>query len=173
MNCKEFEHCLEPLLAGKLRGEEARQVRQHVRDCPRCRTALSPADRIEILPLLDGEIEPREDLDGRFRARLAAHRADRTTADASSFAISFGQSWFAPGRIAALGALAAFLFLGVYLGLYQVPAPGPVSTSGEMSIAENLPLLQNMGVIKNLDMLEDFDAIEEISQEEPEPIPVK
>ncbi len=174
MICPEFRIRLDALLDGTLEGDEARRVRSHLLACPGCASALSRVDRLEVLPVLDEDIEPSQDLDLRFRARLMAYR-EKTLAREDPFVEppALASLWFSPGRIAAVGALAAFLFFGVYFGLYQVPAPGPSAAVSEIPIAENLPLLENMGVIKNLDLLEDFDTIEEISQDEPAPITVK
>ncbi len=174
MACPEFQTRLNSLLSGELRGEEARQVRSHLAQCSRCLSSLSSDDLTELMPLIDEDIEPAQDMNRRFRARLAAHREQASATGRYSFArLMLERFSVAPAQLAALGTLAAFLLLGTYLGMYHVPAPGPMPGSGELPIAENLPLLQNLGVIRNLDLLEDFDAIEDTSPDEPEPAPDK
>ncbi len=170
MTCAQVRDRLDSLLAGRLSGVEARDVRTHLAGCAACLSTIAAADRAEILPIFDREVEPASALYSRFHARLAAHRADRRAVGGISPARIFHQ-WpgVTPGRIAVAGTVAAFLFLGIYLDLNHAPAPGPVSNASEISIAEDLPLLQNLEVIKNLDMLEDFDAIEDISQDTPAP----
>jgi anti-sigma factor RsiW len=163
MNCEETLSNLDSFLNGRLHGEQSRQLRRHLATCAHCAAALTPGDRIEVLPAIDGEIKPSEDLTSRFHARLEAHRAAASVTIGFSLAALL-RTWFPtlPRRIAGVGALAAFLITGIYLGLYHVSAPGPVPGSGEVVIAENLPLLQDMGVIKNLDLLEDLDTIQEM-----------
>jgi anti-sigma factor RsiW len=167
MNCEETRSHLDSFLDGRLRGEQSRQLRLHLRDCARCAASLTLADRIEILPALDAEIEPSKDLALRFQARLSEHRAALSAPKGFS-TTALIRTWLAtPMRqIMTVGALAAFLISGVYLGLYHVPAPGPMPGSGEVVIAENLPLLQDMGVIKNLDLLEDLDTIQDLTSDQ-------
>lgn len=164
MNCEETLSNLDSFLNGRLCGEKSRQVRLHLAGCARCAAVLTPLDRIEVLPAMDGEITPSEDLTSRFQARLAAHRAAASQSGRFS-AAALLRSWFPslPRQIAGAGALAAFLIFGIYLGLHRVSAPVPIPGSGEVVIAENLPLLQDMGVIKNLDLLEDLDTIQEMT----------
>jgi hypothetical protein len=164
MNCEETLSKLDSFLNGRLGGEQCRQVRFHLAGCARCAAALTPADRIEILPALDEEFEPSEDITLRFHTMLAAHRAATRGTEGLSMA-TIWRTWLPllPRQIVAVGALAAFLISGIYLGLYQVSAPGPMPGSGEVTIAENLPLLQDMGVIKDLDLLEDLDTIQDMT----------
>jgi hypothetical protein len=167
LNCEETRSKLRSFLDGKLHGEQARQLRLHLRDCAGCAAALSPADRVEILPALDEEIEPSGSMALRFHARLSEHRAARNPGQ-TLFPAVFPRTWFPTltRQILAVGTLAAFLVSGIYLGLYHVPAPGPMPGSGEVVIAENLPLLQDLGVIKNLDLLEDLDTIQEMTADQ-------
>ncbi len=173
MNCPDVKNRLGVFLAGALSGDEASQVRSHLAACPRCLSALPSVHRLEILPAFDQGIEPSEDLCHRFHERLIAHRRRVPWTRGSLFRVRvMALLGVAPGQVAAVGALAAFLLIGVWLGLYRVPAPAR-DPGHEIPIAENLPILQDLGVIKNLDLLEDFDAIEDLSGEEPAAVPTK
>jgi anti-sigma factor RsiW len=158
MSCETTRPQIEALLSGRLAGEESRTVRLHLASCAACAATLAPADRIELLPAVDPEIEVSPDFGAKFRTRLQAHRELRD-ARRSWWTIL---AWPLPRQLAAAGALAAFIVFGLYVGLHRenVPVtPGP----SEITIAENLPLLQDMKVIENLDLLEDFDTIENLS----------
>jgi len=165
MNCKETREKLEEFLAGRLGGAEARGIRMHLASCSGCAGTLPALDLIEVLVAMDPEIEPASDLQERFFRRLERHRASGSAAARES------RSWWQPflrwefGRqLAAAGALATALALGVYLAKHRVekPASSP-AIAGDIAIAEDLPLLQDMRVIENLDLLEDFDTIQSLS----------
>ncbi|PYV13342.1 MAG: hypothetical protein DMG07_14795 [Acidobacteria bacterium] len=153
MSCQTTQSRLEAFLSGRLSGEESRSVRLHLASCRSCAQGLGPVDRIEILAASDAEVEPSADFAARFRARLESHRAQAARPRWSVFS-----GWSLPRQLAAAGALAGFLALGVYLGVYRLNRPGPAAA--DIAIAENLPLLRDMKVIENLDLLEDFDAIQ-------------
>jgi anti-sigma factor RsiW len=159
MSCETTRGQIEAFLSGRLAGEESRAVRLHLAACSACAATLAAADRVELLPAVDPEIEPSPDLGARFRTRLEAHR-ELKEARRSWWSVL---AWPVPRQLAAAGALAAFLVFGLYVGMHRenIPPTGPGAS--EITIAENLPLLQDMKVIENLDLLEDFDAIENLS----------
>ena len=118
------------------------------------------------MPSLDEQIEPSSDLAARFHARLENHRLRAAPLAAPPRPGGWWKRFLAlgvPRQLAAAGALAAVLVLGVYLSMHRVDDPLPPSMTSEIPIAENLPLLQDMAVIQNLDLLEDFDAIRNLS----------
>jgi Putative zinc-finger len=160
MNCADTQTRLKVFLSGKLQGTESRNVRLHLASCARCASVLNSVDRIEILPAIDGNIEPSDGFHNRFLSRLEAHRAKQVgTLHDLCFWWNRLFAWSRPGRLAAAGSLAAVLFLGIYLAFFRVKEdPGPLPT--DITIAENLPLLRDMKVIENLDLLEDFESIQ-------------
>jgi anti-sigma factor RsiW len=152
MNCKDVQIELAAFLGGQLKGEEAHGVRKHLASCARCSSALSATDRIETLTLMDEVVEPAPDLQERFRTRLEAHRQSQAVAVRAGWWNSLWQ----PRRLAAIGALAAVLIIGIYwLNL----EPGVSEIDLGLNGYEQLPLLQDMEIIQNLELLEDFDAI--------------
>ena len=164
MSCETTRRQLEAFLSGKLAGEESRGVRRHLASCNSCAGSLSPLDRVEVLAAADPEIEPSADLAARFRTRLEAHRArSGRSVDVRSL-WSRLLEWTLPRQLAAAGALAGFLALGLYVGIHRPDQPAAGPAAGDISIAENLPLLRDLKVIENLDLLEDFDAIESLSR---------
>jgi hypothetical protein len=165
MNCKETREKLEEFLAGQLGGAEARGIRLHLASCSGCAGALPALDLVEILVMMDDEIEPAGDLQERFFRRLERHRASGSAAARESrFWRQLFLGWGFGQQLAAAGALAAALALGLYLGKHRVeePASNP-AIAGDIAIAESLPLLEDMRVIENLDLLEDFDTIQSLS----------
>jgi hypothetical protein len=164
MNCKETREKLEEFLAGQLGGAEARGIRLHLASCSGCASALPALDLVEILVAMDQEIEPASDLQERFFRRLERHRASGSAAarECRSWWQLF-LHWVFGQRLAAAGALAAALALGLYLGKHRVEEPASNPPIADIAIAENLPLLQDMPVIENLDLLEDFDTIQSLS----------
>jgi predicted anti-sigma-YlaC factor YlaD len=151
MNCDELKGVLNDFLNGNLSGEMARSVRVHLASCPRCFALLSAADRMEILPALDTDIEPSGDFAVRFRARLREPRK-------RSF---WGFSW----KIASAAAV-ALVAVGIFLGQYRLRTQQLPDNRKDLAIVEDLPLLQDMPVISNLNLLENFDAIEALTIEE-------
>ena len=61
MNCEQIREVLNAFVNGRMSGDESRAVRLHLASCAACASRLSPAERVEILPALDDEIEPSED----------------------------------------------------------------------------------------------------------------
>ena len=159
MSCQTTRGRIEAFVNGRLAGEEARTVRLHLAACSSCAAALAPADRVELLPALDPDIEPSPDLGARFRTRLQEHREQRDARRPWWTVLA----WPLPRQLAAAAALAAFLAFGLYVGLKRENTPATAPGASEITIAENLPLLQDLKVIENLDLLEDFDAIENLS----------
>ncbi len=169
MNCAQTKNLMKEFLNGGLSGAEARSVRAHLSSCSHCASALGEIDRIEVLTAMDEEIEPSRDFHARFMSRLETQRATQVSRPQSSASWwSLFLNWNLGRQLAVVGALAAVLFIGVYVGKYRttesVPAPG---TIGDIAIAENLPLLRDMRVIENLDLLEDFDAIQNLEASNP------
>ncbi|HTY61873.1 MAG TPA: zf-HC2 domain-containing protein [Acidobacteriota bacterium] len=162
MNCEQVHEVLDDFLNGKMSGSRSRDMRLHLASCPACASTLSPAERIEILPVLDETLEPSEDFDARFHAELQRRRA-AMSADFSKE--SRGSAWFVwrhPWQLTAVGALAALLAAGIFLR-HSGDRYGLSDNPGEIAIAENLNLLQDMAVINNLDLLENFDTIEKMT----------
>jgi hypothetical protein len=151
MNCDELKGVLSDFLNGNLSGEKARSVRVHLASCGTCFALLIPADRMEILPALDADIEPSGDFAARVRARLSEPRT--------------GVFWRFPWKLAAATAV-ALLAVGIFLGQHHLRSPQLPDNPRDLAIAEDLPLLQDMPVISNLDLLENFDAIETLTKVE-------
>ncbi len=170
MNCAEIQKELELFLSGKLSGEGAEFIRSHLASCRQCASRLSIPDRIEALVALDETVEPSDGFVARFRARLESHRLrqeqDRTT-HSGWWGRLLGLSL--PKQLAAAGAVAGLLALGIYFGILRTYPPAPAATVTEINIAENLPLLEDMAVISNLDLLEDFDAIQNLNETQTKP----
>jgi anti-sigma factor RsiW len=160
MNCTDTQTRLKGFLSGKLEGSESRDVRLHLASCARCASVLNDVDRVEVLPAIDETVELSESFHDRFLSRLEAHRTRQAGARRdSNLWWNRLSRWSMPRRLAAAGAVAAVLFLGIYWSVFRVnedldPLPA------DITIAENLPLLKDMKVIENLDLLEDFDSIE-------------
>jgi len=154
---------LDDFLDGWMSGEEARVVRLHLASCAACASSLSLSEKIEMLPALDETIEPSEHFDAAFRARL--QRRKRSMSPVLSKEEREGAWPFLrrPWRLAAVGALAALLVVGIFVRHLGDEANPPGNLSDRV-IAENLNLLEDMAVINNLDLLENFDAIEEMTQ---------
>jgi len=162
MNCKQINDVLEQFLRGELSGAEARSVRTHLASCPACACGLTSAERMELLPALDEEIEPSDGFAARFRAKLEERRQpDGGSQAVHSWRARIGR-WGLPRRLAAAGALAALIAAGVFWGLHPNGTLNPSVTDSDLLIADRLPLLEDMAVIKNLDFLEDFDTIEKL-----------
>ncbi|HYK87161.1 MAG TPA: zf-HC2 domain-containing protein [Acidobacteriota bacterium] len=173
MSCAEIKDELKLFLSGKLSGERSRRVRTHLATCAQCASELSAPDRIEGLVALDEAIEPSSEFESRFSARLDAHRRKQgATPDQPSLRERI-LAWSLSRQLAAAGVLAAFLALGIYIGMFRDRLQAPVATVTEVSIAENLPLLQDMAVIENLDLLEDFDTIQGLNSNETKPSMVR
>jgi anti-sigma factor RsiW len=165
MNCEQIRNILKAFGEGMLNAEDSRAVRGHLASCFACASRLSPAERMEILPSLDDEIEPSEDFTARFHARLQerGRKAVSISRPVPWWKVVF--VWGRPWNYAAAGALAAILIAGVFWGGYLHGTRELSGDMNELSIAEHLPLLQDMAVISNLDLLEDFDTIESLSPE--------
>jgi len=160
MKCTEVQKELAAFLGGQLNGENAHGLRSHLASCSRCSAALSATDRIETLTAMDEVVEPAPDLQDRFHARLEAHRRDRTGAVRAGWWNTLWQ----PRRLAALGALAAVVIVGIYMVSIDGGTPEVELGVSEFSKVDQLPLLQDMEVIQNLELLEDFDAIAVLSE---------
>jgi len=160
MNCEQIREVLNAFVNGRMDGVESRAVRLHLASCAACASRLSPAERVEILPALDDEIEPSEDFAARFQEKLQRQKMESSSAKERLGGLSFfGRR---PWQLAAVGTLSAMLMAGIFLrhsgdGL-NVP-----DTMNALSVAENLSLLRDMPVINNLDFLENFEAIEKIT----------
>ena len=159
MNCEQIREVLNAFVNGRMSGDESRAVRLHLASCVACASRLSPAERVEILPALDDEIEPSEDFAARFQEKLQRRIMESSSARERSGGLSF--FWRRPWQLAVVGAL-ALLMAGIFLR----PSGDGLNVSDTMndfSVAENLSLLQDMPVINNLDFLENFETIEKIT----------
>ncbi len=161
MNCEQIREILMDFLDGKLDGERARAVRLHLASCTDCASRLSPADRMEILPVLDEEIEPSAGFAARFQARLR----ERSVSGQREAWWRRLRAWGYPWKLAA-GVLIVLIAVGVFWGRFPGRSSNLPENLNDLPLAENLPLLQDMAVISNLDLLENFDAIEELTKEE-------
>ncbi len=151
MNCKQARESLELLLAGKLSGQSAREVRLHLATCPSCAGELNAVQWTEVLPALDESVEPSGDFALRFRAKLQARPEPRW----KKIAV-----WGQPRQLAAAGVLAVVILAGIFVTRYPFSVRNRAAALNDFGVAENLPLLEDMPVVSNLDLLEDFDTIE-------------
>ena len=160
MNCEQIREVLNAFVNGRMSGDESRAVRLHLASCAACASRLSPAERVEILPALDDEIEPSEDFAAGFQQKLRRRKMESSSANEQSGEFSFfGRR---PWHLTAVGALAALFMAGIFLRHsgdgFNLP-----DNLNDFSVAENLSLLQDMPVINNLDFLENFETIEKIT----------
>jgi anti-sigma factor RsiW len=153
MNCKQARELLGLLLEGKLSGTEARDVRVHLASCGSCAAGLPGGQWVEVLPVLDETVEPSGDFSSRFYAQLEA-RPKRWRRRIG------GWGW--TRRLAAAGALAAAIGVGIFAVRYPFSMHDREDSVNDFAVMEKLPLLQDMAVISHLDLLEDFDTIEEL-----------
>ena len=169
MNCEQIRNLLRDFADGNLDGEKSRAVRVHLASCAACASMLSPADRMEILPALDDEIEPSENFTARFYARLQERSRDRQRGSLWRRIAA----WEYPWKLAAAGVLVIILVAGIFSRYPGGRSEPPESLNDfplaeDLPLAEELPLLQDMAVISHLDLLENFDAIEMLTKEERE-----
>ena len=164
MTCRETQAQLEAFLKGKLSGDSSRNVRRHLASCKSCAALLSPADLVELLPVLDETVQPSAGLQVRFHARVEAHRRRQPQETRRTLPGFNVLAWSWPARLTAAGALATVLFAaGIVFQIRSYRPYATAPTDAEITIADNLPLLQDLRVIENLEMLEDFDSIENLS----------
>jgi hypothetical protein len=163
MNCEQIRIILKSFGEGALNAETSRAVRKHLASCAACASSLSPAERMEILPALDDDIEPSADFALRFQSMLQERRRGAASVSRPIPWWKVVFVWGRPWSFAAAGALAAVLIAGVFWGGYLRATRELPKDMNELSIAEHLPLLQDMAVISNLDLLEDFDTIENLT----------
>jgi anti-sigma factor RsiW len=160
MNCEQIREVLNAFINGRMSGDESRAVRLHLASCAACASRLSPAERVEMLPALDDEIEPSEDFAARFQEKLQRRKTKSSYAKERSGGRSF--VWRRPWQLTAAGALAALLMAGIFLQHSGDRLNVPDNLT-DFPVAENLSLLQDMSVINNLDFLENFETIEKIT----------
>jgi anti-sigma factor RsiW len=160
MDCDEIQSLLEPLMSGRLSGDESRRVRRHFASCAGCASRLGPSEWIEVLPALDGAIEPSEDFALRFQSRLQEHRLRQSTGRKAWWETVAAAGWVR--QLVAAGALATLVVAGIYLRKYPGDVAARINSYNEFAVAENLPLLKDMDVISNMDLLEDLDTIENL-----------
>lgn len=155
MNCKLAEDNLKALMEGELPAAEARETRGHLASCPACSAHLSPAQWVEVLPGLEGEIEPSPGFARAFYREARRRReAGRTPWP--------GVAWARPGRLAGAGALVLVVLLGVFVSRLPWDGHGPSGPAGEPGTEETVAILKDMGVIHHLDLLEDFETIADL-----------
>ena len=159
MNCEQIREVFEAFVNGRMSGAESRAVRLHLASCAACASILSPAERVEILPALDYEIEPSEDFAAGFQQKLRRRKMESSSKERSGGFSFVGRR---PWRLTAVGALAALLMAGIFLRHSGERLNLPDNLN-DFSVAENLSLLQDMPVINNLDFLENFETIEKIT----------
>jgi len=160
MNCEQIREVLNVFVNGGMSGDESRAVRLHLASCAACASRLTPAERVEILPALDDEIEPSEDFAARFQQKLQRRKKESSSKKERSGGLSL--FWRHPWQLATVGTLAALLMAGIFLR-HSEDALNVPDTMNDFSVAENLSLLQDMPVINNLDFLENFETIEKIT----------
>jgi anti-sigma factor RsiW len=160
MNCEQIREMLDAFVNGRMSGDESRAVRLHLASCAACASRLSPAERIEILPALDDEIEPSEDFAAGFQQELRRRKMESSSAKERAGGLSF--FWRRPWQLTAVGALTALLMAGIFLR-HSGDGLNVSDNLNDFSVAENLSLLQDMPVINNLDFLENFETIEKIT----------
>jgi anti-sigma factor RsiW len=160
MNCEQIREVLNAFVNGRMSGGESKAVRLHLASCAACTSRLSPAERVEILPALDDEIEPSDDFVTRFQGKLQRRKMESSPAKERSGGLSF--FWQRPWQLAAVGVLAALLMAGIFFR-HSGDGLNLPETINDFSVAENLSLLQDMPVINNLDFLENFETIEKIT----------
>jgi hypothetical protein len=153
MNCKQARESVELLLAGKLSGQEAGDVRVHLVSCASCATELNAEQWVEVLPALDETIEPSGDFARQFYAKLGA-RPDPWWKRI--------MAWGWPRQLAAAGTVTAIILAGIFVVRYPYSVQNRAAALNDFGIAANLPLLEDMAVVSNLDLLEDFDVIEDL-----------
>ena len=168
MDCDEIRNLLEPLMSGRLSGDESRRVRRHFASCAGCASRLGPMEWIEVLPALDDAIEPSEDFALRFQSRLQEHRLRRSAGRKPWWKMVAAAGWVR--QLVAAGALATLVAAGIYLRKYPGDVTDRINSYNELAVAENLPLLKDMDVISNMDLLEDLDTIENLPAN-PAPLP--
>ena len=155
MNCRMAQDNLKALVEGELSAAEARDTREHLASCPACSANLSPAQWVEVLPGLEGEIEPSpgfaHDFYREVRRRRDAGRVPRPD-----------MAWARPARLAGAGALVLVVLLGVFAGRLPWGGLGPSGPAGEPGTEETVAILKDMGVIHHLDLLEDFETIADL-----------
>lgn len=162
MNCEQIPDVLDAFLNGRMSGEASRAVRMHLASCASCASQLSLFEKIEIVPALDREIDPPADFAARFQDLLQRRKKESDILTSKVPAGRFSFSGLRPWQLAATGALAALLTVGIFL---RFPSDG-INDPDNLSYAaaaENLSLLQDMPVINNLDFLENFETIEEMT----------
>jgi hypothetical protein len=153
MNCKQARESVELLMAGKLSGQEAGDVRVHLVSCASCAAELNAEQWAEVLPALDETIEPSGDFARQFYAKLSA----RSEPWWRSIMV-----WGWPRQLAAVGTVVAIILAGIFVVRYPYSAQNRAASLNDYAVAENLPLLEDMAVVTNLDLLEDFDIIEDL-----------
>jgi anti-sigma factor RsiW len=153
MNCKQAREFLELLLAGKLSGQDARDVRVHLASCVHCAAELNAEQWAEVLPALDETIEPSQDFARQFYAKLRARPEPWWKKI---------MAWGWPRQLAATGTLAALILAGFFVVRYPYSVQNRAASLNDFAVAETLPLLEDMPVVSNLDLLEDFDTIEDL-----------
>jgi anti-sigma-K factor RskA len=162
MNCENTSELLESLRIGTLDHEESRKFRGHLISCRRCASLLNASDWVDLLPALDEEIEPSGDFPARFRARLRARHPQASGAGLRAPWWKVISAWGRPGRLAALGVVAALAAVGVFLSRYPGGEQERAAAYEDFGAAEHLPFFEDMSVISNLELLEDFDTIENL-----------
>lgn len=165
MKCQNAQDLLKPLSDGRLKGDVLRRVCEHIESCAACRSRLSPADLIEVLPALDETIEPSEDFGSRFYAELEMRRTRQVPEKKpqhSGFKFNWMSGW--AWRLAAASVLTVLVGVGLYTQQSSYRIPDTSAVFYEIEVTENLPLLQDMALFNNLDLFENLDAIENLPQ---------
>lgn len=162
MNCEQIPEVLDAFLNGRLSGEASRAVRMHLASCAACASRLSLLEKIEILPALDQEIDPRADFAARFQDKLQRRKGESSVANSKVSMGGFSFLRLRPWPLGAMGLLAALLTVGIFLRFSGDGLNDPDNLS-YVAAAENLNLLEDMPVINHLDFLENFETIEEMT----------
>jgi predicted anti-sigma-YlaC factor YlaD len=160
MNCQNIQELLAPFLEGRLHGDDGHQVRRHLASCEACRSGLSPQDLMEILPVLDETIDPSENFESRFYARLNESRRRNPKPTRWKWPGSWGWSW----RLATAGVLTVAVAAGLFFRQSTQTVPDSSAVFYELDVTENLPILKDMALISDLELFEDLDTIENLPQ---------
>jgi hypothetical protein len=163
MNCREFQGNLNEYREGRPIGDGLPQVREHLRTCAACRSAMTARDLVEILPVLDSSVEPSDGFPSRFYAKLES-RTGREATDFRAETAARNISRLSGGylKLAAAGVMILLVSAGIYFR-DRARIPDTSAVFYDMEVTENLEMLKDMALLEELEFFEDMDAIENLS----------
>jgi anti-sigma factor RsiW len=145
MNCEHIRSKLSPYLDGELEHEEAREIREHLEQCPACNEEFRMLSATWDALLADDDVEPAPDYAKAFWQGLAEQQRKPSTilrvlkwspAMAASFFIAFFAGWISAGE-----------------GKPAKPAP-----PADVAFLRDYEMIQTMELIEDLPMLSVADA---------------